>query len=285
MTHGLVEKVRNGMRLATKYQGTNPMRFAGRLAAWRIRTVVGQGATVAFPRYRAVFWCPPEWRGMSKMAYILRDECELELNQLRRWVTAGDLVVDVGAHYGSYTIALSRIVGDAGQVVAIEPSAKALAALRRNTETNRLSNVLVVEAGLGEEPTAAVLNLHDDPSRASLNRFADGAGTGQEQIRLVRLDDTLPAERRVAFIKIDVEGYELPALRGAAETLERDRPTVLFELLPSAATRGGLPAYGAWDFLADLGYRFERVDPRTGQLRPVLSPDQAAGPNVIAVGR
>jgi FkbM family methyltransferase len=272
---------RFGLRLL-RTKPVSPLLFLVRLAAWRVRSAVGWGATVDFPFCGARFYCPPEWRGTAKMAYVLREHCVPELSHLDQWVKRGDVVVDVGAHYGAYTIVLSRLVGAFGSVFAIEPSSHALSVLRRNIGINQLSNVEVIAAGVGEHSATGVLYMHSDPSRASLIAFSDGS-TLEEPIKIVRLDDAIPGDRKVAFIKIDVEGYELLALRGARALLERDRPLVLFELLPAAAVRGGLPAYGVWEFLDGLGYRFKGIDPELGEITSVASPEHALSPNLIAL--
>ncbi len=86
-----------------------PATVLTRLAVWRMRTALGLGATVPIAPDRTRFWCPPEWRGNSKVMYVWRDGYERELAQLHRWVRPGDVAVDVGAHYGAYTIPLARL--------------------------------------------------------------------------------------------------------------------------------------------------------------------------------
>lgn len=67
-------------------------------------------------------WCPPEWRGNTKLTYPRRNAYESELAQLHRWVSPGDHVVDVGAHYGAYALPMSRIVTAKGLVTALDRS-------------------------------------------------------------------------------------------------------------------------------------------------------------------
>jgi FkbM family methyltransferase len=258
----------------------NPARFALRLAGWRVLTALGRDSTVAFPTYGVQFWCPPEWRGMSKMAYTLREHYEPELLRLQDWVRPGGTVIDIGAHYGAYTIALSALVGPEGRVFAVEPADHALSVLRRNIEINASDNVAVLATALGDTPATAMLHLHGDQSRASLNQFAEG-DTGSQSVAVARLDDLVHGGP-VTFIKIDVEGYELPALRGAERILSEDRPVVQFELQPGAATRGGLPPFGVWDLLRSHGYRFQRLQ-FDGTYVPVLSCEDPGGPNLIAL--
>jgi len=273
----------NGLRGTLTWVRAHPgyegSRTLVREAVWAARSRLGKSTIVPFGQGR--FYCPAEPRGMARLAYIFRDRYEPELPELHRWVAPGEITVDVGAHYGSYTIALAAIVGDAGRVVAVEPATHALSVLRRNLQLNGLTNVEVVPVGLGDSDGRAVLHMHSDLSRASLNQFEEG-DTGSEQVRLARLDDLIPADQRVAFVKIDIEGYELPALRGANRILSKDRPVVLFELQPAAAIRGGLPAFGVWDLLAEHGYRFERLS-RSGERMSVADPSTPGAPNVTAL--
>jgi len=77
--------------------------------------------------------------------------------------------------------------------------------------------------------------------------------------RLDEVDDMDLIGPRVDFVKLDCEGYELFALRGGAQLLARSRPCVMVEQKPGRATKFGLPATGAVDYLQSLGakLRFE----------------------------
>ena len=214
------------------------------------------------------------------MAYTLRDYCEPELPYLSRWVKPNAFVIDIGAHYGSYTVPLATLVRPGGRVFAIEPSGHARDVLRHNIDLNGLSNVTVLDVALGDAPSDAVLHMHPDLSRASLNQFADG-DAGTEKVRVVRLDDAISPDLRVDFIKIDIEGFELPALQGAVRILAKHRPVVLFELQPEAAIRGGFPAYGVWDLLHAHNYHFSQFH-EDGSEVPIIDPSASSSPNMLA---
>ena len=107
---------------------------------------------------------------------------------LSRWLHAtlrtGDVVVDVGANTGWYTLLAATAVGPSGRVVAIEPAASTRAALERNLSRNRAANVRTVASAVGREPAPLPHLL--TPEEAA----------------------------RVALVKIDVEGGEADVLRG-----------------------------------------------------------------------
>ena len=210
------------------------------------------------------------------MAYTLGDGYEPELMHLRRWVHPNDVVIDVGAHYGVFTIPLATL---AAKVHAIEPSRHARDVLKKNIDLNDLTNVVVHPFAVGASDASAILHHHDDPSRASLNPFGDGAAAG-EDVQIRRIDDLV--DGLVSLIKMDVEGFELPALQGAARILSEYHPTVLFEQLPSVTRRSGSDPYGAWHFLEAMGYRFEQLRP-DGSAQHLQNPQDAVATNVIAI--
>jgi FkbM family methyltransferase len=257
----------------------SPVTVLTRLAVWRVRTALHLGTTVSVTERTMEFWCPPEWRGNAKMMYVWRDDYESEIRQLHRWVQPGDLVLDVGAHYGSYTLCLAGLVGAQGHVLAVEPAAHARSVLRRNTLINQLHQVQIVPAAAGAESARANLHLHDDRSRASLQ--PGGQQSDAESVEVIRLDDLVPRAPRVSLIKMDIEGYEAQALRGATEILTRDQPIVIFELLDIGSSGA---THTAWDLLRRHGYRMHRVTDE-GEVRPVESPEQHSGAscNVIAI--
>lgn len=258
----------------------DPAGCLARLLIWRALTLGSRSATVAFPTYGVRFFCPSEWRGMAKLAFVFREFCELELPHISSLVPKAGIAIDVGAHYGDYTLALATAVGPAGRVLAVEPQQHACAILQRNVALNRFQHVSVLPIALGDSNTSARLGLHADPSRSSLGLDTDAA----ETVTVERLDDRLAREAvsRVDFMKLDIEGAELFALRGAEQTLRTYRPTLLIEIQPVAAERLGVPGDGSWRFLEGLDYRFWRMT-TTGTLTPVAEPPATGADNFVAI--
>jgi FkbM family methyltransferase len=152
----------------------------------------------------------------------------------------GDLFYDVGAHVGFFSVCAAAL---GARVVAVEPDAANAARLRVNAALNGFE-VRVVEAAAWSESGSVSLERGDSPKEG---RVAPGTG-----VRAVVIDELVEAEGAPVLIKLDVEGAEVEALRGAQRTLERDRPVVLCELHGDAA-RQEVAA------LLD-GYRVEEVE-------------------------
>lgn len=152
---------------------------------------------------------------------------EPELRRLADFVPAGGTAVDVGAWMGPWTRALAA---RCDAVHAIEPQPALAAFLRRVAPPN----VTVHEAAVGAEPGEATLVVDPRPGRDQLARLGQDTVEGIEprhrvehRVRVVTLD-ALGLEE-VGFVKIDVEGHELEALRGAGALLAASRPVVLLE--------------------------------------------------------
>jgi FkbM family methyltransferase len=141
----------------------------------------------------------------------------------------GDVVLDIGARFGSYTSLLARVVGPAGVVHAFEPNRQHSRALRAIARAS--GNVRVHPFALSDEAGSAALHIPLLGRRAAdgLATLARPAGVHRTvQIERRRLDD-LPFER-MDFVKCDVEGHELAVVRGGETTLRRLRPPILVEI-------------------------------------------------------
>lgn len=203
---------------------------------------------------------------------------------LDRLLLPGMTVVDVGANIGEIALAAGVRVGSRGRVLAFEPQPRLAERLRRHAATNGLGNVEVLEMGVSERSETATLfapaEAFDDGSQHSGLASLYPTSTRAEavsQIRLVTLDRFLedhPAER-VDVIKIDVEGAELAALRGAEATLKRFHPALIIEIQQESSLAAGYDQRAILEFLSPLGYEFFRIV-RGGELLPVTA--EALGP-------
>jgi FkbM family methyltransferase len=145
---------------------------------------------------------------------------EAELARLDTWAPRGGTAVDVGAWYGPWTARLSRL---ADLVVSIEPN-PALAALVRAG----FPAACVVEAAASDHEGTARLWLPPGGRGAEGTASLEHASGRPLTVRRVTIDGL--GLSGVRFIKMDVEGHEAAALRGAEQTIRRDSPVLILEL-------------------------------------------------------
>ena len=135
---------------------------------------------------------------------------------------SGDVVLDCGAYRGETALWFARRVGKGGGVVAFEPAARNADGLRRNLAKNRsveMAPVTVLECAVSS--SAGLLRFN---AQAEGSSRADATST--ESIPAVTIDDVVEQQHlsRVDFIKMDIEGGEVDALKGAENTLKRFTP-------------------------------------------------------------
>jgi FkbM family methyltransferase len=187
---------------------------------------------------------------------------EPELNGLAEIVRPGDTVLDIGAALGMYTVPLAELVGPSGRVFSFEPQHRGVFTVRLLRVLTGARHGLTRRVALG--PTAghghiAVPFLRGFPIFGH-GHIAEGADDGSHRIHRssTRIDtvDAWCAQHgleRIAFIKIDVEGFEPAVIEGAHAVIDRDRPSLLLEIEDRHLVRYGRDAAG---FLAEVRERW-----------------------------
>jgi FkbM family methyltransferase len=197
----------------------------------------------------------------SRQWYTPARAASPEIAWIRSVLRPGDVVADVGANNGFTGILFARAVGATGRVVGFEPSPANLEAARENIRLNGIGNFELVAAAVGATPGTVSF----DPG------FGNGAvaTSGPIAVPQVTLDAHFGASR-VDLVKLDIEGYEIDALRGARQVLER-RPALAIEIhVACYADRErqvrelfgmlDVPAYDAWIQL-EVDGALARFDP------------------------
>ena len=181
-----------------------------------------------------------------------------EVAMLRSFVDAGDTVYDVGAHIGTFALPLASAAGAQGHLVAIEADRYSFAVLCRNIEMHGLGGRIrpLHRIAGAQQARFRQVRLPEHTSAAYYLPDPDG-----EDMPTIQLDD-LPvgsdASRRVAVIKIDVEGMELAVLQSAEQTIARDRPILYVEIAIEQMARYDATPDQVDAFLRRYDYRFFR---------------------------
>jgi FkbM family methyltransferase len=164
-------------------------------------------------------------------------------------VQEGDIVFDVGANVGFYTLLASALVGPRGRVVVFEPLPRNLRYLRQHLTRNHVDNVTVVEAAVADR--TADVRFEEGPSHA----MGHISGKGLLQVQAVSLDEMVLAGKvpPPAVVKIDVEGAEGLVLKGALEMLSLYHPAIFL------ATHSEELRRECWEILGSIAYALEHV--------------------------
>jgi FkbM family methyltransferase len=189
----------------------------------------------------------------------------------------GDVVLDIGANTGHFTLLFSHIVGSSGEVHAFEPVPPTFAVLKENLARrcwyrNVTVNNLALSDSAGEVPMYLPNKDHGQASLAKhhAGSWSNNAPVETFQCHKLTLDEYARSlTRRINFIKIDVEGAELLVLKGAAATLRKDRPTIFFEISDDWSKGFGYTPEDVLSHLRSCGYtEFHAVTNNVFRLEP-----------------
>jgi FkbM family methyltransferase len=165
-------------------------------------------------------------------------------------IKSGDVVLDIGANYGYFTTLFSGLVSTCGEVHAFEPVPETYKLLLENTR-RLMPNIKANNFAVGQKREKAVISYDiNDSEKASLVHYC-ASMTKKTETDVIPLDDYVQDNdlRRLDFVKCDVEGYELQALRGMKRTLCELTPQLSIEVTINHKDRLSL-----FSFLKDLGY-------------------------------
>lgn len=207
-----------------------------------------------------------------------------EMAFVERYLRPGDGFIDAGANIGTYSLLASTRVGAKGCVDAFEPVPRLAAMLRENVALNGLGDVVHVhEVALSDRNgTAEFIDLDVSSSFAVAGKDWSARSF---TVDVRRLDDAVPAGRRYALGKLDVEGAEHAAFVGMADHLaERNPPVWLVELLSNQLDRLGASSEALRALLDEAGYELWAYDADAGRLDRIGAAADVVG-NVLAITR
>ena len=199
-----------------------------------------------FPIYRPLY--------RTFKAYADRSERAL----LRSILGEGSVVIDAGANIGVYSEFIADCVGRTGAVHSFEPEPQNCARLR--AALAHLENIRINEMALSDQTGTSVLYLSEE---LNVDHRAYPSTDGKRNtlsIETIRLDDYLAPQTPVDLVKLDIQGFELHALRGA-EQLLHSTPSInlLFEYWPYGLKQAGASGEELLSYLLSRGFKLSEI--------------------------
>ncbi|MEX2110694.1 MAG: FkbM family methyltransferase [Gemmatimonadaceae bacterium] len=191
-------------------------------------------------------------------------------------INPGDVVLDIGANTGTHTVIFSHLVGKSGKVLAFEPVPASFERLQANlARRSRFANVSAFQVAIGNPASrhegTTIIVPGEDPTQASLRVQTGGSWAAGPDFReyscpLTSIDAEVSdaALSRLDFLKMDIEGGELDALKGAARALSTHRPFIYSEVYEKWTAGFGYTSADLFALLRSLGYDGARVFHQSG---------------------
>jgi FkbM family methyltransferase len=185
---------------------------------------------------------------------------------LKRVLKPSMTVMDIGAHIGYIAAIAAALVGAGGEVHAFEPNPRSYPYLVQNL--NPFSHAYAHQMAISDTQGTLPFYLGGNPAEDGWGTLLEGCafeprdGERVMQVEVTSIDAFVSRyiARPIDLIKIDIEGNELHALRGALQTIDRDHPVIIAELNAWCLARDGVTPVDVFQFLKDQGYLVRRLD-------------------------
>ena len=161
---------------------------------------------------------------------------------VKKYVHEGDVVIDVGAHVGYYTLLMAQLVGKNGKVYSFEPDPVNFELLKKSVEINGFENVVLIQKAVSDTTEKIKLFLGDNDS--AINRIYDaklGDAKKSIDVESVTIDEYFKENDKLFnFIKIDSEGSEAKIINGMEKFLTKNRKLIMMtEFFPFLIKKSG----------------------------------------------
>jgi FkbM family methyltransferase len=177
---------------------------------------------------------------------------------LRGQVKPGMHIIDIGAHFGLFSVVSSQLTGSTGKIVCFEPTPGTYSVLIQTLKLNHCNNVIPVQAAVSDKEGTAIFYVSEigGCNSNSLVEKKTGKETKGYEVKLFTID-TITQEYLLnpGLIKIDAEGAEFDVLKGGLNTFQKFRPILILGLHPDFINQKGDSLEKIWDLLQQAGYR------------------------------
>lgn len=187
----------------------------------------------------------------------------LETNIIKNEIKNGDVVLDIGANIGYFTLLMANLVGINGRVFAFEPEPYNFDILHKNIQLNNYQNVIVEQKAVSKFDGVATLFLSKE--NTGMNRLNESKYCDRSiQVKTMMLDSYFQNHElsdKIKFIKIDVEGSEFDVLQGMNHILNKNKKIkMLLEFIPDHIIEHENKPFEILDFLTNNGFDLFRLD-------------------------
>lgn len=221
--------------------------------------------------------------------YILNDFEYDEVQLIHQVVKKNDIVLDIGAHIGFYTLQLANIVGNQGTVYAYEASPKNYSLLKKNIGLNNFNNIVTKNIAISNNYNN-YLNIYENSLQFdafnSIN-YAIEKNASMHTINSTTIDNEIAInnidQNKISFIKIDVEGWEYFVLSGATNLIEAQLP-ILFMVEFSTINENSIDLNKkVYDFMTQFQYEWYDFKVANKALKKIAFIDIKENCNLFAI--
>lgn len=185
-------------------------------------------------------------------------------------INSGDIIVDLGAHIGEYTLLGAKLVGPDGKIISVEPLHETADSLRENISLNNFSNCRVIESAVGSKVTKQTLYKVSDED---VYGYLDPIVNNKKLIKSNEIDVTTVDEiitgnnlEKIDLLKIDVEGFEYEVLLGCKSAFEQGKiKNIICEIHSDFLKAKKSDEQEIYTFLKSAGFEITKIQEITNK--------------------
>ncbi len=216
---------------------------------------------------------------------------ESEIGFLQKVLREGDIFFDVGANIGLFSLYAASLVGKDGKVWAFEPAPITFSRLKENILLNDFVQVETLNIGISDKAGEEYLHISED-GRDGWNTFANGNAdlfSAGMNVTVDSLDNFVVQHNidisKIKLIKIDVEGWEVPVIKGMKKIMrENNNAILLAEFTQKNSLAAGFNCYQLYDLVSDMGFSWFSYNSQKNLLFPEKKRVEYPYINLIATG-
>jgi FkbM family methyltransferase len=226
--------------LKKKYEGIREKRFLNKQKMWKqIANFKG-----------CKFFAGPDNKLESSLLLPGENYDRNNFTAIEEIIKEGDICFDIGANIGIYSVVLSKLSGNAGNVHSFEPVNHIRQRLKANCKLNGFQDININNIALGaENSTVDMFQIKQGMFRGGTSTFVENDNVeslGKDKfdvckVNVVQLDEYVKEQNlsKIDFMKIDVESFEWQVLQGGQKTIREFSPTILMEYDPARHAEKG----------------------------------------------
>jgi FkbM family methyltransferase len=183
---------------------------------------------------------------------------------VKKEVKKGDIVLDIGANVGYYTLIFANLVGEEGKVFAFEPSPENFTLLKKNVELNGYGYKNVILEQLAVSNKTGKTWLYLSPNLGDDRIYDPHNGSNFIEATTIRLDDYFNNyNENIDFVKMDIQGAEWAAIQGMTDLLQKNKKLkILMEFSPNLLRQFGAEPAKLLKLLLEHGFKLYNLNER-----------------------
>ena len=190
---------------------------------------------------------------------------KLVTNLIKKEIHSGDVVLDIGAHIGYYTLQFANLVGSTGKVYAFEPEPKNFELLKKNVQINKHDNVVLIQKIVSDK--VGIVEFFISKFDSIGNKLFKSNGEHETKEYAIKIESTTldeyfkDSKEKIDFIKMDIQGGEGKATLGMKNLLKENKNLkIVQEWWPDGLKQNHTNPEDHLKFLRHMGYKFYEID-------------------------